>query len=72
MMWMETPSPTLSVRMNASCDFVTVVVEPWTAVVLVLMTGAIFKLVRIGEFDILAGRVSSRTGLLFAFAKHIL
>ena len=69
MVWMETPSPTLSVWMNPSCDFVAVVVEPWI-VVLVLMTG-IFKLVRIGEFDILAGRVSFRTGLLFASAKHI-
>lgn len=70
-MGMDASSPTFTVWMNAFCDFVAIVIELWM-VMLVLMTVGLFRLVRIGEFKVLAGCMSASTGLVFAFAEHVL
>lgn len=70
-MGMDASSPTFTVWMNAFCDFVAIMIEFWMGM-LVLMTVGLFRLVRIGEFKVLAGCMSASTGHVFAFAEHFL
>lgn len=70
-MGVEAPSPTFAVWVNPPRNFMTIVIEPWM-VMPILMTVGFFRFVRTGKFEILAGCMGPNTGLLLASAVHSL
>lgn len=64
---MDASSAALAIWMNAFCNFMTIVIDPWM-VMFVFMTVGFFRLVRTGMLEILAG--GAIPGLLFTSAEH--